>query len=315
MEYPAECVTDLDRVEFCHIAEEQLRLEHNEKGKDYREGRISREEWIEYTERSFYPRSAAICLALNTARSAFQRQPDDENPSAWTYSKETMRASTRFDPDLTAIEPAGRILDKLDPTQDLTTWVEVDEDGDFAVAADEITVSTLTEDCVSYVYLDKGPGYFSGDFEHLFYFEEYYEDDGAVGIWMVATTVGTVFQADSEHGCLYLQIDSYSHVMMLKEPYAGSDTSSYSTSTRYWMTVKRDEAVGTYGTLYVYKYSDAARTTLLDTLTVALAAKDDFRYIYAVASLGTAQTDRISLYLGDVDPQFPPPSGAQVIHS
>jgi hypothetical protein len=64
----------------------------------------------------------------------------------------------------------------------------------------------------------------------------------------------------------------------------GDTSDVIGTDTPCWLTVVRDEAVGTYGTLYCYIYSDADRQTLVDTLTVALSVKVDFRFLFAVMS-------------------------------
>ena len=40
--------------------EEQLRLEHNEIGRQYREGKITKEEWLEYLKTVFNPESISV---------------------------------------------------------------------------------------------------------------------------------------------------------------------------------------------------------------------------------------------------------------
>src|SRR5512139_3791753 len=49
--------------------------------------------------------------------------------------------------------------------EDWTSWTEVDADGDLTVAANQITVATLTNDdsCVYKLY---GTNYFTGQFSH-----------------------------------------------------------------------------------------------------------------------------------------------------
>jgi len=83
----------------------------------------------------------------------------------------------------------------------------------------------------------------------------------------------------------------YSH-LTLKETNGATDTidsyTSLSQNTDYYLTLKRDEAIGTYGTLYAYIYSDSARTTLVDTLTVTLTEKQDFRYLFGMISYDSA---------------------------
>ena len=66
------------------------------------------------------------------------------------------------------------------------------------------------------------------------------------------------------------------------------DTVFFSLSTNYYCTMIRDEAVGTYGTLYLHVYSDSARTVLLGSATLALTEKENFQYFYAGCSIGGA---------------------------
>ena len=74
-------------------------------------------------------------------------------------------------------------------------------------------------------------------------------------------------------------------------------------NTDYYPKVKRDEAVGTYGTIYAYIYSDADRTSLSDTLSVALHEKRDFRYIYGINSLGADNNYVCTGYVKNLDLQ------------
>ncbi len=54
--YPADCLTDADHTEYLYRAEELLRLEHNDMGTKYREGKITGAAWDafrnEWDERS-----------------------------------------------------------------------------------------------------------------------------------------------------------------------------------------------------------------------------------------------------------------------
>ena len=56
LKYPVTAITTQDKLEFCYIAQEKLRLEHNAKGKDYREGKITKAEWNEYLSIIFNPK-------------------------------------------------------------------------------------------------------------------------------------------------------------------------------------------------------------------------------------------------------------------
>jgi hypothetical protein len=124
---------------------------------------------------------------------------------------------------------------------------------------------------------------------------------------MVSNDLGNR-QALYSTGKNFLSVDFYSSTaftIYLREydATAGHTTDSYvgSLATVYYLKIKRDEAVGTYGTLYCYIYSDSARTTLLDTLTVTLhTSKKDFQYIYGFNNSADASTN-ISGYSENLD--------------
>lgn len=51
--YPLTANTVLEKAEFSIAAQEKLRLEHNEMGKKFREGKITEEEWNRYLDEDF----------------------------------------------------------------------------------------------------------------------------------------------------------------------------------------------------------------------------------------------------------------------
>ncbi len=58
--YSSEVETDIDKLEYAIKAEELLRLEHNVKGKEYRDGVIIKEEWNAYLDNEYNPRSRMV---------------------------------------------------------------------------------------------------------------------------------------------------------------------------------------------------------------------------------------------------------------
>ena len=84
-----------------------------------------------------------------------------------------------------------------------------------------------------------------------------YEASGVVWIRLVETSTGTDY-------------------------YDGWNNGEY--NTWYYCEIERDESTGTYGTLLCRIYSDESRSTLVDTLSVTLHKKADFRTVYAVSS-------------------------------
>ena len=179
--------------------------------------------------------------------------------------------------------------------EDFTTYTEVDQDSDVTVTATKVSWDTLTRDANSYVYKDMGVDFFSGDYEHWFelMMEAEVGADNSVFNWMIANDIGNG-QALAVAGKSFMRIQVSSGAsdrMALHEVDSGTTYADYFTITQdvlYHVKTVRDEAVGTYGTIYLYIYDDSARTNLLDTLIITLhTSLKDFQYIYGFSSQDT----------------------------
>ncbi len=177
--------------------------------------------------------------------------------------------------------------------EDFTTYTEVDEGGTVTKNTSRITYTNFDpRDVKGYVYYDKGANYFNSDFEHLFTAAP---TSGSYSVficpWVLANAVGDLHELELANEnylyVLFVWTSNTEITMYLGEHYSGSyyaDTYIGGEGNIYYYKVVRNESVGANGTLYAYIYSDSTRTTLLDTLTVALHSKVDFRYDYAISS-------------------------------
>ena len=68
MKFPANCTTDADKLAFCYKAQELLQEEHNSKGLDKREGRISEAQWLNYKKGRFTALQRVIANAIVAQR-------------------------------------------------------------------------------------------------------------------------------------------------------------------------------------------------------------------------------------------------------
>lgn len=185
-------------------------------------------------------------------------------------------------------------------TEDLTTYTEVDPGSDYTVTSTTIDVSGLKRNIDAYVYKDFGAAYFDGDFIHYYEMNAHGATNGIWYNWGLANIVDDFNGIDSSSGDL-LAVNIYSiypSTVQLRECDAGTiyfDSGTINNDTLYYFTVERDESVGTYGTLYCRIYSDEAKTTLVDTLTVALhSSKKDYQYFYAANSHNSGTTENFA---------------------
>ena len=196
--------------------------------------------------------------------------------------------------------------------EDFTTYVEVDPNAHISVATNVITFTGLARNESAYVYKDAGVDHFNGDFTHLV--DAIYTSvsgTDVLGNWALGNDIGDVFflQGAGKNALLVFRSEAngINANDYLRENDGGTLYTSFYVDTlspqnRYYKIV-RDEAVGTYGTIYLYIYSDAARTNLLSTLSIALhTSKKDYRYVYAVqsyndgnAGAGTGRNENLDL--------------------
>ena len=196
--------------------------------------------------------------------------------------------------------------------EDFTGYSEVDPNSRISKTATRVTWASLDRNETAYTYKDKTTDYFDGDFTHLLTVNATACADGAIiAFWALTNDLNDLRTIDNANGS-WLSITMFGTGggvwITLDECDSGSvfeDSYVASKNTPYYLKVVRDESVGTYGTLYCYIYSDPARTTLVDTLTLTLhTSKKDFRYIHAVNTfnasttpfLGSGYTENLNLF-------------------
>lgn len=181
------------------------------------------------------------------------------------------------------------------PYEDLSTFTEVDSAGDLTVATYRVDYDTMRRDASAYLYKDYGAGNFT-DFEIQFEMEITAAGNQANNmIAGVSNTVGTLSDHDSAgDGLVIVGYNSGASALglyLIDYPTLNNDsyiTASASISLLY-CTLTRS---GTTATLDLY--SDASRTTLVDSLSVTCATTA-YRYLYAVASLGSGVSGSITI--------------------
>jgi len=330
--YPTQAKTDAQKLACVYNLIEQARLAHNAQGAIARQEGVG-EKWVEYTK-AFRSRLKLLLHEQNTLRERIRLAHYTEAEWAklptelWVKGnihevqqslfgdrqslKQVLTASTS--PVLDGIK-ALRVLDlnglaMLDPTEDYTTYTELDPDSDITVTSSKIDVSSVQRLRDAWVYKDKGANHFDGDFEHLV---EMYHDTGqwiTCAVWAIANKVESIDDWDVDEDALILNWQTFDWTpwIQIREINGGSGYTDHwaspSSATLYYITIERDESVGTYGTLYAYIYSDASRETLEDTLSLTLhTSKKDFRYIFGFNNLGSDGSNSWTGYAQDLDLQ------------
>ena len=76
VKYPKHIDSDQKKIQYLFRLTEVMRLRHNEKGIDYKEGRITESEWLEFVE-WFRERQGFINSKINEVKDAFRYDGTD----------------------------------------------------------------------------------------------------------------------------------------------------------------------------------------------------------------------------------------------
>lgn len=195
-------------------------------------------------------------------------------------------------------------------TEDLTTYTEEDLTNRLSETSSTCTFTSARNNEETYLYDDKGVGHF-GDFEHLSQakIESVAGADcrGQWAIWGLSNTLddfwawptGVYVRAAVQAGCTQLKWVIFDYGLVDWEESAAENINQ----DRYF-TTKRAGSVGTCKI-----YSDAARTDLLVTLTIAMQTTT-WRYIYPFSSANMPSDRQATGYSKDLDLQeVLPPMG------
>jgi hypothetical protein len=189
----------------------------------------------------------------------------------------------------------------------------LDPNGRFAITSNEITATDLSIGEDAYVYRDLGTGHFS-EFEHLF-------RTRLIGINSLSTVYATAWavanvlddggdwyaNASEALGCFWLwSAGAPDYRFYLRDYEDGGADQDYvaglAAGVDYYVTAERSG-----GAAFAHVYSDAGRTTLIDSLAVAPPAARTYRYVLPIGSHNNGNASRrISLMVADLDLQEVP---------
>lgn len=172
--------------------------------------------------------------------------------------KPTLATSHLLD-KLKALSIDGMALTpEIDPTEDLTTYIEYDQGSDISVSSNRVTHSNSDPyDDNYWVYKNFGTGHFDGNFEHLYQWKLTSAFYPTLIAWAMCDVNPYAYtDMDDDQNIMITRV-SYSsmRVRIFEMDDTGTGTvdqvlSAWSVNTQYYAEVERDEAVGTYGTLY-----------------------------------------------------------------
>lgn len=342
IDYPVNVTTDVQKLAAVYSIREQMRLAHNTKAA---QARAYPERYlITGKYRTFARISKAklklLLLEQNILKEAIRRAAysrkqwrEINNLPHADYiqvcnSLFGNRSVLKHDPTLATCsllqDIIGADLDNMipgarsDPTENFTTYTEDDVPGRLTVIANKVTAASVADDEKCILYDDKGASHFDGNWEHLFKFyldvNTTNEEVGApYAISDYAGDWGDI-EGDAGRNAIVNRVyasspDYYFHI---RELYDGDNNGDYTEDmddeNLYYIENERDTGVGDHGTAYSYiaqnGYWDDGGDQI-DTLSRALLADLDYRYVFGYMSYGDGGGDNtdFSMYTEDLDLQ------------
>jgi len=217
-------------------------------------------------------------------------------PYRYLYVNQSREQSTGGTSTLTGYAQNFELLtfDAVSPYEDLTTFTEGGTANRIVAEPTQVTYVNLAQNNTTYLTKYYGIGHF-GDFdiEWESQITRAIEQTSQVALIQLANVLGNFPQFSSASEGLI--VDFYWQTNTTVWRLYDFDTKNIDTRLagdaqalwHYWFKLTR---VGTTLTLYIY--DDAARTSLVDTLTIT-CAPTPFRYLSAMGSRGTAAADTL----------------------
>ena len=313
---PGRIGTDMERYQFMSRAIELLRQLTGNEGAKLPVGRNERQfgAWTNYRANALRPTN----IQLHHQRNIYKARLIASDPSLeirgnndpWVPIRVAAGRDIAFDRDvdLSTLDRFDLTEENwVDPLEDYTTYTEVDAGTDITVAANTLTVSSMARNVDSWVVDDKTAGHFSGDFTHLLRTQSQTGSTatGRAGVWAIANAVNeivTLLAGDAQ--VVRFQSATTLRVIEANGGSTTADTSiALSLDTNYYLTVDRDESVGSFGELTCEIDDSADRASPVDTITVNLTEKQDFQYVYGLASVNTGGAQVWTGIVADLDLQ------------
>jgi len=188
-------------------------------------------------------------------------------------------------------------------TTDGTTWTsllstqalggvytEVDVNNKLTVTTPKALAADADADEDVYLYKDMGVAYFNLlDIDFEIYCASTSETNARAGI-AISNTVSTIKGfATTDISAIFQRDASEGSIKLLRGDTVANDSYTASDDTIYYCTLKRAEGSDT---VRLKIYSDSARTTLVDTLSVSGFSTTTYRYIYGFVNYNTTTANR-----------------------
>ena len=188
-------------------------------------------------------------------------------------------------------------------TENFTGYTEVDTGADLTVTASKADANDVLGNVDCYLYKDFTANHFDAlDIDYEIYIEDPVVDLGFGGPGLanaVGTPGGTAdWAATDPYAATFHHSNGSVYFRLMKGDDTGEDDYIASKDTLYYCTLSRAAGNDTVSLLI---YSNSARTTLLDTLSVSGFGTTKWRYCYAFAAFTSGMAREWDGYVQNLD--------------
>jgi hypothetical protein len=187
---------------------------------------------------------------------------------------------------------------------DYTTLTKLDPNSRFVVAANKVTINGLTRNEDARLNKDYGAGFLTGDFIH--YHSSLTNgsstNSSVCYVWLWSNDDDDARWILTNSECLNLGlVKSGASVNIQLQEFSGGggtalDSFGGSLGVQYWYVIER---IG--NTITCEAYTDAARTVIVDTLSITQTSAWVFRYGYAINNFNDGLTNGFNGFIEDLD--------------
>jgi PKD repeat protein len=183
----------------------------------------------------------------------------------------------------------------------LSTYTEVDPGDHIVINATKATITNMPRSGSYYLYKDFGVDNFNAiDIHATCLITSTSQNYGEFSVVTITNTLADLGSIPSPAVSVVVHKNSsgeYVIVLMRGHNTAHVDSIVLSADTPYYVTLQR---AASSDTCYCYIYSDAARTVLVDTLSLSGFGTGSFRYVMTCLNVNYAPTANVSGYVDDI---------------
>lgn len=294
LNYPLFANTDIEKLEFAYSAQKDMEEnEHDVQGTRYRNGEITEYEWFSWKYDVFRPKYKKVLgevwrLRDNLGYTVYVEDNATETERIATEKKNFKKSKKYNITTDNILNPnmVGAVF------EDWSGYVESDASNRISTTTTRVTFDGIARNEDAWLSKDFNPVFgVDTDFEIALDYEVTTDADGTSFFQLANVQDDADFiQTNS----LSISIRLQANVTLLEclSNSCATDTGTWTAGVTDYFVWERDIDASVDGTMYLFIYTDSARTSLRDTLIVVLSTNrgaSAFRYLHAINTFNNGE--------------------------